>query len=466
MSLIRPNSNKKEHAIDMTVGQPFGLMVRFALPLFLGNLFQQLYNTVDTMVVGNFLDSTALAAVGAGFPLFLFLMSFFTGLGIAVTVVVSQRYGARDFEGVNQVANTVYRIGVVTIIPFMILGLLATKPALLLMNVPDDGTLTQAVEYMVWVFAGLFATLGYNLNAGLMQGMGDSVTSLKLLILSTFINIGLDILLVGSVGLGVAGAAIATAVAQAISWILGLIYLNKAYDFMSIRLLRTTYDPDVSRTIFRLGIPSAIQNGLFSLGLMAMGALVNSYGQAFIAGFNVANKIDTIIFFPIMSLGNAITTYTGQNVGAKRMDRVQQGIRTGVLFNVGIAVVLGVLFMPLFPSILKLFTREEAVIQAGLTYLNTVIPFYIFIALLFAFNGVLRGLNQMHIPLISTIVSLILARVPSAYWLGAHFGRDTIFYSYGLGWALGALISGFVLFSGRWKNSLDFFPDSPQEGKE
>lgn len=448
-------SQKKNHSLDMTQGNPYRLLFKFAIPLLLGNMFQQLYNTVDSMVVGNMVGTKALASVGTGFPFLMALVSFFIGISIAATVMISQAFGAKNFDRVNTIVNTIYRIARAIIIPLTLLGVLGARTFLVLMNVPDDGTLQYAVEYLQILFLGMFATMGYNLNAGFLQGLGDSVTSLKLLILSTFINIGLDLLFVGPFHMGVGGAALATLIAQAISWILGLLYINKHYHYLHINLFKLKFDRDIFKTSLRMGLPSALQNMLFSVGSMAMGALVNSCGSTFIAGFNGANKIDTFIFFPIQSFANATTTFTGQNVGARNLDRVRMGLKSGLVVSVGASLLTAVILYPISPYAMQLFGTDPGMIEAGMVYLHTVVPFYFLLAILFTVNSVIRGVGRMTVPLFATLCALLLGRVPMAYFLHHHFGQNYMFYSYAFGWTVGCCISvGYYIF-GKWRAPLE-----------
>lgn len=445
---------RSNHAVDMTVGHPMKKMVTFAIPLLLGNIFQQFYNTADSIIVGRLLGTKALAAVGAGFPFMAIMFALFMGLGMASTIMVSQAVGARRYDRVNMIFNTIYRFSFTIVIPLSLIGIFSVGHVLEFMNVPDDGTLALAKQYMQVVFSGVFAAIGYNTNAGFLQGLGDSITSLKLLILSTFVNLGLDLLFVGPLGMGVRGAALATIIAQSLSWILGILIINKRYDFMKIDFKNMPFHKDIFKEALRLGIPGALQNALFSIGSMAMMALINSYGSAFMAGFNSANKIDLLVFLPIQSFANATTTYTGQNIGANKFHRVQEGLKSSLILTAGIGLTTAFVTYPLIPYLLRLFGDDPAMIEAGHIYLRTILPFYFILAFLFTFNGMLRGAGQANIPLISSLVSLLGVRVPIAYYLAANFGKKYIYFSYPIGWVLGTTISAGFFFFGKWRKEL------------
>ena len=322
---------KKTTSIDMTSGSPYRLILSFTMPLLLGNIFQQLYNMVDSVVVGNVIGDKALAAVGTGFPIIFMLSSLFMGIGTGATIMISQFYGARDLERVNQTVNTIYTALIIGIIPLSLIGIFLSEPLLHMMKVPDDGTLEMAKTYMVIIFIGVIGNLGFNINAGILQGFGDSRTSLLFLMIATVINIVLDLVLTITVPMGVAGVALATIIAQIVSWLFGVFYINRHYDFIKIRPHEFYFQKELFFQAMRLGIPSGIQQALFSIGIMFMQSLVNSYGSSFMAGFNGANKIDTFAFLPVQSLSNALTTYTGQNIGAGNQHRVKEGLKASLI---------------------------------------------------------------------------------------------------------------------------------------
>ena len=325
---------KRTSSIDMTSGSPYRLIISFTLPMLLGNIFQQLYNMVDSIVVGNVIGDQALAAVGTGFPIIYMLSSLFMGIGTGATVMISQYYGARDLEKVDHTINTIYMALLVGVVPLTLIGVFLSEPLLRLMQVPDDGTLEMAKTYMIIIFIGVIGNLGFNINAGILQGFGDSRTSLLFLMIATVMNIVLDLAFTIPIPMGVAGVALATIIAQIASWLFGVFYINRRYDFIRIRPRRSNFRKTLFVQAMRLGIPSGIQQALFSIGIMFMQSLVNSYGSTFMAGFNGANKIDTFAFLPVQSLSNALTTYTGQNIGAGNQHRVKEGLKASVIMSV------------------------------------------------------------------------------------------------------------------------------------
>lgn len=437
--------------MDMTAGNPYKLIVLFSLPLLVGNVFQQLYNMVDSIVVGNVVGEKALAAVSTGFPIIFALSSLFMGIGMGATVMISQFYGAKDLESIRHTVNTMYTALIIISVPLTLIGILLSDPLLRLMQVPDDGTLDMARTYMIVIFIGIIGTLGFNLNAGILQGFGDSRTSLLFLLIATIINIVLDLLFTAAMGMGVLGVALATIIAQIASWLFGVWYLKRHYAFLKIRLLGFQFHKEFFMKAMKLGIPSGLQQMLFSIGIMTMQALVNGYGSLFMAGFSGANKIDSFAFMPIQSFATAMTTYTGQNVGAGKMDRVKSGTRAGLVLAIGFSLVLGFGLYPFGGFLMQMFNQNPDVIAAGEVYLHSVLPFYALLGIQFIYTAVLRGAGEMIVPMVSSFVSLWLARIPTAYILAATLGRDSIYYSYAIGWLFGVIIAFISYKRGKWK---------------
>lgn len=435
---------------DMTSGNPYRLILLFTAPLLLGNVFQQLYNMVDSMVVGNFIGEQALAAVGTGFPIIFMLSSLFMGLSVGATIMISQYYGAKDMENVRGTINTIYTATMVGIVPLTVIGILSSEPLLRLMNVPDDGTLEMAKIYMLVIFIGMIGNLGFNINAGILQGFGDSRTSLLFLAVAAIINIVLDLVFTFC-GMGVFGVALATIIAQVSSWLFGVYFINKHYTFLHISLFKFQFNRSLFNKAIRLGVPSGIQQALFSVGIMAMQALVNSYGSSFIAGFNGSNKIDTFVFLPIQSISSAVTTYVGQNVGAARLDRVKRGTKAGLVLGVCGSLLISGLVYPLSALLMRMFSQSPDVISAGVSYLHSLLPFYFLCAVLFILSAVLRGAGSMVVPMAASLISLWIARIPIAYWIAGQFGKDFIYYSYPVSWALGVVIVLIYYLQGGWK---------------
>lgn len=441
----------KKLSVDMTQGSPAKIIFLFALPLLAGNLLQQLYNMVDSVVVGNFVGDAALAAVGTGFPVFFLMISLFMGIGLGATVMISQYFGAKDMERVQKTIATIYTATIYAALPLTMIGILVAGPILRLMGVPQD-VFPLAKQYVTVIFAGIVATLGYNINSGIMRGLGDSKTPLLFLTIACILNIVLDLLFVIVFHWGVIGVALATIIGQFCSWIFGLGYINKKYPELRVDIRKREFDKELFVQALKLGIPSGLQQALFSIGVMVLQKLINGYETSFIAGFQGANKLDTFGFMPVQSFAAAVTTYVGQNIGAGKMNRVKKGLWTAIAMSCAVNIVVAILFVPLGPICMRMFSQDPAVIAAGCAYLDRIMPYYVLFSFMFILNSVIRGAGESIVPMLTTLVSLWLVRVPAAYYLAAHYGRDNIFYCYLIGWIAGLLLTGAYYLSGRWKN--------------
>lgn len=444
---------KQHQAIDMTQGRPLSLIVRFALPLLIGNAFQQLYNMVDSWVVGNFVGTSALAAVGIGFPVIFLLSSLFIGLSIGASVMIAQFIGAGDRDAVRRSVDTVYGTVMLAIVPLTVFGLLIAGPILRLIQVPEN-VYAEARVYLLVVFAGIIGNLGYNINAGILQGLGDSKTPLIFLAIACVINIVLDLVFVLLCGWGVFGVALATIIAQACSWLFGVFYINRKYDFFSINPLRFAIEKPLLRRVLKLGIPSGIQQCQLAVAVLVLQALINGFGDQFAAGFSAANKIDTFAFLPVDSFCLAVTTYVGQNVGAGRLDRVQDGVRKTMILCVAVCAAMSALVVLNADAMVGIFSQDPAVIAAGRAYLTRALSTMWLLAIMYPLNNALRGAGAVIAPMLSNIIALWGARVPAAYLFAHLFGKENLYWAYPVGWIIGIIISGTVYLRGRWKERI------------
>ena len=435
---------------DMTQGSPAKHIFLFSLPLLLGNVLQQLYNMVDSWTVGNFTGDTALAAVGIAFPVVFLFVSLFIGLGIGSTVVIAQFYGAGETERVRAAIDTAYAAFLIVAIPISLAAFFLTDPILYLLQV-EEAALPEARLYLQIVSLGLVGSIGYNTNAGILQGLGNSKTPLMFLSIAMGINIVLDLLFVAVFRWGVAGVAFATIIAQWFSWIFGIFYIDRMYSEFHLHLRGLHIDRSLLRQIVRIGLPAGIQNGLIAAAIMALMARVNLYGTDCTAGFNVGNKVDCFAFLPVQSLANAATTYVGQNVGAGRMDRVRQGTRTTLAMGVVWCFAIAAVLMPLSRPIMLLFSKTPAVVDAGVLYLWWVLPFYALFAIQFVLNNVMRGAGDAVFPMISSLISVVVVRVVLCYVISDAFGQQYMFACYAGAWLVGVILSGGYFLLGRWK---------------
>ena len=434
---------------NMTVGSPAGHIFYFALPLLAGSFLQQFYNIVDSWVVGNYVGDGALAAVGVGAPVIFLFSSLFMGVSNGGTVVIAQFFGANKPERVRDAIDTVYTAFVCGAVPLSVIAVLFVKPLLLALRV-DEAAYAEAYTYLMVVCAGLVGTIGYNLNSGILRGLGNSRTTLLFLGISTVLNIALDLIFVLVLHLGVFGVALATIAAQAVSWLFGLAYIDRAYPDYAIHPLCFRFDRELFREIMRIGLPSGLHMSLVALGSMVVMSKINSFGHDFTAAYNVGSKLDSMAFLPIQSLASAVIAYVGQNMGAKRMDRVRQGVRITVLSSVLWAAVMLVL-IPLGPTLIGCFSDTPAVVEAGARYLRCIMPFYLLFSVMFCLNNAMQGAGDSLFSMINAILSLILVRVPMVYFLANRFGPDYMYYGIGIGWIVGCTLSIVYYLSGRWK---------------
>jgi putative MATE family efflux protein len=434
---------------NMTEGSPAGHIFYFALPLLAGSFLQQLYNMVDSWVVGNYVGDAALAAVGVGFPVIFMFSSLFMGLSNGGTVVIAQFYGAGKLDRVRDAVDTIYTAFVFSAVPITLLAVGLVKPLLALLQV-ESGAYAEAWLYLTVVCAGLAGTIGYNLNAGILGGLGNSRTTLLFLTVSSVLNIFLDLTLVLAFGLGVLGVALGTIVSQAVSWLFGVFYINRHYPQIAIRPFCRRFDRQLFSQIMGIGLPAGIQMSLIAVGSIAVMSKVNSFGKEFTAAYNVGSRLDQLAFLPVQSLSNAVTAFVGQNMGAKRLDRARQGVQVTVVSSVLWAAVMLVL-IPLGPALVGFFSETPAVVEAGAVYLKCIMPFYIPFSVMFSLNNAMRGAGESVFPMVNVIFSLILLRVPAVYYLADHFGPDYMYYGIGIGWVLGFVLSVLYYLSGRWK---------------
>lgn len=438
---------------DMTKGKPSSILIFFALPMLLGNLFQQLYNVVDTIVVGNFVGEEALAAVGTSFPILFLFIGISTGLSMGITVVVSQLFGAgRKEDTATAIKTAVFSITVLGLV-LTIVGFLMVKPLLMLISVPQN-IMQDSQIYLQIVVLGSVFLFAYNGLTAVYNALGDSKSPLKFLIVATFTNIGLDLLFVIVLQMGVSGVALATVASQAIAAGLSLVFLRKKLHGITQQGAGTPFfDKGLLGKITRIAIPSMLQQVIISLGMFFVQNLINSFGSIVIAGFTSAMKIDSIAMMPMINLSNALSSFTGQNMGAGHIERIKKGygaaVRITILVCAGVSLAV-ILWGRQMVSLFMDSAASAEAISVGAGYLQVVSSFYIVMGLMFIANGILRGTGDMKAFVGSSMVNLFF-RVAFAYVLSGNIGYSGIFWSIPIGWGVGCLVSSFRYFSGRWQ---------------
>lgn len=435
---------------DMTKGNEGKLIFSFALPMLIGNVFQQLYNTVDSIIVGRYVGKEALAAVGTSFPIVFLLISLIAGITMGSTILISQYYGAKDMERVKSTIDTTYIFLFFASISITVIGLISSTALLKLLKTPDE-VFVQAKNYLNITFIGMIGMFGYNSISAILRGLGDSKTPLRFLIISTVINTILDIIFVIPLKMGVEGAAWATIIAQFCSFIFGIYHLNKNHEIFKFRIKNIKFHRDIFNLSIKIGIPSGIQQVLFSVGMMAMQSLINGFGADTMAGFNAASKVDSFASMPVMNFGAAISTFVGQNIGAGKTERIKKGYRSTMIMVIGISLITSVVINIFGEQLIGLFNTEPGVIKEGKAYIVRVASFYAVVGAMFITNGVMRGAGDTIVPMITSLLSMLVIRVPVAYFLAERLGSNGIWWSIPAGWVIGAALTQFYYHSGRWK---------------
>ena len=445
----------KSEATDMTAGKPWKVILFFAAPLLVGNLFQQLYNTVDAAVVGRFVGPDALAAVGASGPVINLMVGLFLGLATGVGILISQYFGARSLQHVQRTIHTAMLFTLIVGIGVTLIGVFGTPWILRLLQTPED-IHGPACQYLFVIFGGITISMYYNMVAAILRALGDSVTPLLGLGIASVLNAGLDILFVWGFGGGVASVAWATITAQLFSVVFSLWRLMHMADYT--RLTRDVWKPDwavMGRTM-RLGLPTAVQQTAFSLGMMLIQVFINGFGKTVMASYVVVMKVDALCILPITSLGIALTTYTGQNIGARKLERVEQGTRHSLFMGVSIVCALSLLMFFFGKYPLMLFTKSEALQQESMHLLRILCPFYWTLAISELLGGVMRGAGNTVVPMVTSVTCLCLIRIPLLLVLVRLMqSADALYWSMVIGWFVGAAVIFTYYRRGSWRKKAE-----------
>lgn len=416
-------------------------LIMFAIPLLIGNLFQQLYNTVDSVVVGNYIGDSALAAVNSSGPIIDMLVSFFMGLSLGSSVLISNYFGGQDSIKVKKGVHTALALAIVSGILATVIGVVFTPAILKWVNV-DGSVINQSIIYLRIYFLGSIGLIVYNMISGILRGVGDSKHPLYFLIVSSIVNIVLDIIFVVVFKLGIAGVAIATSLAQIISAILSINTLIKTQEMYHLDLRAIRFHNDILTDTIRIGMPSAMQNAVVSFSNIIMQSNINVFGAYAMAGNGSYTKIDGFAILPVISLSMALTTFVGQNKGAKEYDRIKQGAKIGTLISCGIILTLSVIIFFSAPSLLQVFSSNPKVIEYGKIMMLCVTPGYLFLTLSQCICGVLRGVGKTNIPMFVLIGCWCVFRV---VWvtITTNLFHNIIFVD--LGWPVSWVLSTIIL---------------------
>ncbi len=381
----------------MTQGVIWKKILLFSLPLLLGNVFQQLYNTVDSVIVGNYVGGDALAAVGTSGPIINLLVGLFMGIATGAGVVIARYFGAQDNDGVHDAVHTTLAATLIGGLFLTVVGVLLSPLVVRLIGVPEN-IMADSIDYLRIYFGGIIAMMTYNMGAGILRAVGDSKTPLYFLIVSSIVNIILDMLFVIVFDMGVAGVAWATLIAQAVSATLTIFTLCRVETNYRVSLSQIRIKMSYLKEIIRIGLPSGLQNAIISMSNIVVQSYINSFGSAAIAGYSTYGKVDAFALMPVMSLSMAITTFTSQNIGAKNYDRVRKGVKTGLCMSCGTALVLTSLVVVFARFLLGIFTDDQQIIDYGLLTMTYQAPFYLILAVNNTLAGILRGAGKASVP--------------------------------------------------------------------
>ena len=396
--------------MDMTRGKPWRLITAFAIPVLLSQVFQQLYNTADALIVGRFLGDEALAAVSSSGTLIFLIISFFTGMSMGASVTISRYFGAGDYARVSRAIHTNVLLAILCGIVLTVFGV-ALTPTFLRWMGTDPDVLPEAISYFRYYFFGILAVVMYNTCKGIMNALGDSRRPLYYLILSSLVNIVLDLLFIAVFHWGVWSAAAATTISQAVSMVLCLIHLTKKGTIYQVRLRDLRLDREMLGQIFRYGLPSGVQNSVIGFANVIVQSNINSFGKLAMAAYGAYSKLEGFAFLPVTSFTMALTTYVSQNLGAGEYDRAKKGSRFGIITSLLLAELIGVLMYLFAPQLTAIFTETPEVIALGVEQARTISLFYCLLAFSHAVASVCRGAGKAFVPMTIMLVFWCVVRI-------------------------------------------------------
>ncbi|MGI6027780.1 MAG: MATE family efflux transporter [Candidatus Heteroscillospira sp.] len=434
----------------MTEGSIFKSILFFSIPLILGNLLQQMYNAVDSVIVGNWVGQNALAAVGSSTSLIYLLIAFSQGAAVGAGVVVSLHLGARDKKGVHTSVHTALAIAVILGLLLTAGGILFSRPLLVWMNTPAE-VMPEAVTYLQIYSVGMVFNVVYNMAAGIMNAAGNSKRSLRYLAAASIVNVVLDLLLIAGLKMGVAGAAIATNISQVVSCVLAMLFLMRVPEQYQVKLKKIRIQKKEALRIIKIGLPTGLQNMVISLSNMLVQSSVNAFGTAAMAGFGAYMKIDGFNILPITSFSMAVTTFTGQNYGAGKFDRVKKGMFVTMMMGIVYTLALGALLLTFSEPAIRLFNQDADVITIGMTTMRYFCPFYWILSIMHVLAGTVRGTGKSVPPMVILILSLCAFRILWISFVMPHFSAiDGVFILYPVSWILGMILMALYTWKGKW----------------
>ena len=440
---------------SLTEGSIWKSMLLFALPVFLGNVFQQLYNTFDSWVVGNYLGDNALAAVSSSGSLIFMMIGFFNGVAMGAGVIIARSYGARDYDSMRRAIHTDVAFGLTAGILLTALGVAFTPTILRWMDTPED-VLPQSISYFRYYFCGAIFTVMYNIMVGILHAVGDSRHPLYYLIFSSFVNVVLDLLFVAVFRLGVGSAAIATTISQGVSALLCFRLLLTTKESYRVELKKIRYHWDSFKDIVRYGLPSGVQNSVIAMANLVVQTNINSFGKAAMAGCGSYSKIEGFAFLPITCFAQALSTFVGQNLGAQQYGRVKKGVRFAVICSVSMAELIGVASYLLAPQLISVFNDSPEVVAYGANHMRTICLFYCLLALSHCIAGILRGAGKATVPMFIMLGCWCLLRVTYISIAMQHVNElHTVSMAYPITWFASSVLFIIYFYAADWMHAFE-----------
>ena len=444
--------------VDMTAGNPGKQIVAFAIPMLIGNIAQQLYNTADSVIVGRYVGDNALAAVGSASPILNLLLVLFVGISVGAGIMVSQYFGAKQREDLSGTIGSCITLTAISSLFITIIGPLVSGPLLSYLDTPES-IIGWCESYLNIIFIGIVGMAYYNILGGVLRGLGDSVSALLYLLIATIVNIVLDILFVASFGMGVAGVALATAIAQALSAVLCFWKLLRMSDIFDMKKKYLKLHRKYAITTIRLGLPSGLTQAIFSMAMIIVQSLTNSFGEMFIAANVIVMRVDGFAMMPNFSFGTAMTTYAGQNVGAHELERVDEGAKQGTFIAMGVSAAITALILIFGKYLMGIFTDTSELVDMSMRMMRILAVGYVAMAVTQSLSGVMRGAGDTMTPMWISLITTVAVRVPVAYGI-AYLTRseqypggrcESIFFSLLFSWTLGAVVTFICYRWGKWK---------------
>lgn len=444
--------------VDMTLGRPWEKILLFTVPMLLGNIAQQLYNTVDSVVVGKYVGDNALAAVGSAGPIVNLLIVLFVGISMGASITVSQYFGARDREALSHTIGNCIVLTVIASVFMMVVGVVVSRPLLILLKTPES-ILDWCTSYLHIMFIGSAGLAFYNILSGVLRGLGDSVSALIYLVVASLLNIVLDLVFVVNFNMGVGGVALATVIAQGISAVLCVLKLYRMKQLFDLKLEYIRWNKKYAMNIIRLGLPSGVTQAIMSMSMIIVQSLTNSFGEQFIAANVIVMRVDGFAMLPNFSFGTAMTTFAGQNVGAGQYDRVSKGAKQGTVLAMGVSCVITGLILIFGRGLMGIFTNTPELVELSMQMMRILAVGYIAMALLQSLSGIMRGAGDTMTPMWISIFQTVFLRVPIAYGLCyltrtlelPNGRKECIFLSLLISWMIGAAITCIFYAKGGWK---------------